>query len=141
MNENVLESIKENEGFRSKPYIDPLSKKKIPKEDLAVIEKHWDNLNITIGYGDSLKIKSELDTEFENNLNFDFYILPDHVKNVLIEMAYQMGVNGLLKFKKTLEHIENKQYEKASIEMLDSNWARQTPLRAKKLSNLMKGGK
>jgi len=147
-------SIKQNEGFKSKPYIDPLAKKEIPKDELAIIEKYWDKLNITIGNGrclqtnpltvkenDYLMKQDILKNNKELFENIKFYAnLPDHVRNVLIEMAYQLGVNGLLKFKKTLEHINNKDFEKASMEMLNSKWAKQTPNRAKTLSNLMKGG-
>lgn len=63
--------------------------------------------------------------------------VPVEVHDVLVEMAYQMGVSGLLKFKKTLMYVESKDYKDASVEMLDSRWAKQTPNRAKKLSDIM----
>lgn len=56
------------------------------------------------------------------------------VQDVLYNMAYQLGVFGVLKFKKTLKFLEQKKYKKASLEMLDSLWARQTQNRAKRLS-------
>ena len=62
--------------------------------------------------------------------------LPKEVHDVLIEMYYQMG-NNLFKFKKTLMYVESKDYKDASVEMLDSRWAKQTPNRAKKLSDIM----
>ena len=40
------------------------------------------------------------------------------------------------KFKKTIKLIKNKQYQKAGLEMMDSNWAKQTPDRAKRVSNM-----
>jgi len=154
MSVRLSSSIIENEGCETKPYIDPLYKKTIPKDELEIIEKHWDKLNITIGYGRCLQTNPLTEREIfyildsdigrvheqlSNKLNY-FYLLPENVKDVLLEMAYQLGVSGLLKFKKTLEHINNKDFEKASEEMLDSKWARQTPNRAKELANLMKGG-
>ena len=60
------------------------------------------------------------------------------VKDVVVEMCYQLGVSGFSKFKKTIDHLENKRYSKASAEMLDSRWAKQTPNRALELSNLIK---
>lgn len=39
---------------------------------------------------------------------------------------------------KTISHLENKRYGKASVEMLDSRWAKQTPNRAIELSNIIK---
>ena len=154
MTNKLIESIQENEGFSGVPYIDPLYIKTIPKDELQIIEKHWDNLNITIGYGRCLQTNplstyesfilldsniTALKVELSNKISF-FKGLPDYVQIILLEMAYQLGVNGLLKFKQTLEHINNKDYKKASVEMLISKWAIQTPNRARELSNLMKGG-
>ena len=48
-----------------------------------------------------------------------------------------MGYEGVSKFKKTLEYMENGQWEFASKEMLDSKWAIQTPKRADELSKLI----
>lgn len=53
---------------------------------------------------------------------------------VLINMGFQMGVDGLLKFTTTLKRIQEMDYAGASHSMLDSLWAKQTPDRAKRLS-------
>ncbi len=42
------------------------------------------------------------------------------------------------RFKKTIQYLADKNYDKASKEMLDSRWARQTPNRAIELSNVVK---
>lgn len=60
---------------------------------------------------------------------------------VMINMAYQLGVNGLIAFKKTIDYIGDGFYEKAAKEMLDSTWAKQTPKRAKEMSEQMRTGK
>ena len=59
---------------------------------------------------------------------------PEEIQDVVVDMCYQLGVNGFSKFKKTIYLLETEQYEEASIEMLDSLWAKQTPNRAKELS-------
>jgi lysozyme len=59
---------------------------------------------------------------------------------VLLNMAFQMGVSGLLQFKRTLGSIEDGQYGEAAAEMLDSLWAQQTPERAKRLAKQMLTG-
>jgi lysozyme len=61
-------------------------------------------------------------------------------QGVLLNMAYQMGVDGLLKFKNTLASIKARQYTAASVGMLDSLWARQTPERAERLAEQMRTG-
>lgn len=60
---------------------------------------------------------------------------------VLQSMAFQMGVEGLLKFKNTLAMIQKGDYQTAASGMLNSLWAKQTPERAKRLSNQMARGK
>ena len=65
--------------------------------------------------------------------------MPPNIKDVVIEMCYQLGVGGFSKFKKTISYLQNKQFKDASEEMLDSLWAKQTPNRAKSLSDIVKG--
>ena len=57
---------------------------------------------------------------------------------ILVEMSYQLGVNGVLKFKKMWGALKNEDYTEASKQMLDSRWAIQTPNRAKKLAEMMR---
>lgn len=44
-------------------------------------------------------------------------------KGVLIELAYTMGIEGLLTFHQMLQDIENKKYGLAYIELMGSKWA------------------
>ena len=67
----------------------------------------------------------------------NFCELSDDRQEVLINMAYQLGTR-LLNFTKTKMFIEQRNYEQASIEMLDSNWNKQTPHRALRMSNKFK---
>ncbi len=69
-----------------------------------------------------------------------FVSLSETRQAALINMAFQLGVNGLLQFKKTLSLIEKKEYHKASKEMMDSLWARQTPSRAMRVSRQLRTG-
>jgi lysozyme len=59
---------------------------------------------------------------------------------VLMNMAFQMGVKGLMGFKNTLAMIKDGEYEAAADGMLNSLWAKQTPERAKRLSEQMRTG-
>lgn len=69
-----------------------------------------------------------------------FQDLDDVRKGVLLNMSFQMGVDGLLGFKNTLAMVERGDYLKASEGMLQSLWARQTPERAKRMAVQMKTG-
>ena len=59
---------------------------------------------------------------------------------ILLDMAFNMGIPRLMKFKKMWANIEGNHYELAAIEMLDSLWADQVKGRATKLSEAMKTG-
>ena len=59
---------------------------------------------------------------------------------ILIDMAFNMGIPRLMKFKKMWANIEGNHYELAAIERLDSLWADQVKGRATKLSEAMKTG-
>ena len=59
---------------------------------------------------------------------------------ILIDMAFNMGVPRLCKFKKMWAAIEAEDYPIAAKEMLDSRWATQVKGRATKLANAMHNG-
>jgi lysozyme len=59
---------------------------------------------------------------------------------VLHNMAFQLGVNGLCNFVRTLALVKAGDYAGAAAEMLDSAWAKQTPERAQRLSQQMETG-
>lgn len=61
-------------------------------------------------------------------------------RGVLVNMAFQMGIDGLLGFKNTLAMVEKGEYQKAAAAMLQSKWATQTPARANRLSVQMRTG-
>lgn len=62
-------------------------------------------------------------------------------RGVLLSMAFQMGTEGLLGFKNTLEMVRTGRYTDAAKGMLNSLWAKQTPQRAKRHSEQMRTGK
>lgn len=130
---NLLNQIKKHEGFRSEVY---------------ECTEGYD----TIGYGFAIKdlkldediaeliLKRKLD-ELEERIagKFSWFsVSPDVVKEVVTNMCYQLGVSGFSKFKKTIYLLETEQYEDASIEMLNSLWAKQTYNRAKELSETLR---
>lgn len=65
---------------------------------------------------------------------------PPDVQRALLNMAYQMGVDGLLKFHTTLSRLQVGNRKGAAASALESLWAKQTPERAKRVTDLMRGG-
>jgi len=120
-----------HEGFRSKIY-----------EDTRGIK--------TIGYGFNLeagiseeeallllrhrieKIRTRLSEDFEF-----FNRLSTARQDVLINMAYNLGYSGLLKFRKMLAAIAEEDWAKAKYELLDSAAARELHNRYNELARLL----
>ena len=106
---------------------------------------------LTIGVGRNLEdtglSKSEALFLLDNDLRrvelecaraFDWFDTLDDVrKRVLIEMAFNMGLSGLMTFRNMLKAIKQKDYVKASEEMLNSLWAKQVKTRAYRLAHIM----
>lgn len=61
-------------------------------------------------------------------------------QGVLLNMSFQMGVDGLLGFRNTLRLVEQGRYAEAANAMLQSKWAGQTPERAQRMAVQMRTG-
>ena len=141
---SLLDNIKESEGFRNRVY-------RCTGKTTADNRNESEGYD-TIGYGFAIKDLvmdediatmilerkvAELKLRVHNKFPF-ITDLPESVQDVVIEMCYQMGVYGFSCFKKTIAYLQDKKFKEASVEMLDSRWAEQTPNRAKELSDRVK---
>lgn len=64
--------------------------------------------------------------------------LPDPQQRALLNMTFQLGLGGIGKFYRMLNALRLGDYNRAADEALDSIWARQTPARAKRVTDLMR---
>ena len=66
--------------------------------------------------------------------------LDDLAKEIIVEMVFQLGETGVSKFRNMWKALKRTppRYDVAATEMLDSRWAKQTPNRAKKMSDQMR---
>ena len=136
--QHIKSILKREEGFVSHVYQDHLG--------------YW-----TIGYGkmvdkrkgggiteeQALRIMmDDVDTiEDELDRQIDWFWELDPVRQaVLVCMAYQMGVPGLLRFRNTLLNIKAGNYAQAAKGMRASLWAQQTPGRAERMAKAMETG-
>lgn len=69
-----------------------------------------------------------------------FFGLNEVRQAVVVNMVFNLGFKGFKKFKQTIYYIDHGKHVQASLEMLDSKWARQVPSRAEELSNMMRTG-
>ena len=121
---SLVEDIKQEEGFKGTVY------------------KCTEGFD-TIGFGTRLplsKEESELILEYRLKImksQLTGYLYNLDIKqeawDILFNMAYQLGVRGVLNFKKMIKALEKQDYKTAAKEGLDSLWHKQTPNRAKRL--------
>ena len=132
--QDIINSIKAHEGYRPQVYQCTEGHDTIgvgfKVDDLFLSEKVCDLI---------LEEKlNDLIPRIERKLSW-FRYAQDEVKLVIVNMSYQMGLSGVLKFKRALAAMEIKNWEMAATEMLDSLWARQTSRRANELADLIRG--
>jgi lysozyme len=148
----LKESIKKHEGYRDTPYRDHLGFWTVGYGHLIHHQSNpgHQTIGALLDYLSNKEGHEQLlDRDIERSINgASTYLmsakawqeLSDTRKEVLIEMAFQLGTGGLHKFRKLREAIIVKDWERAKKEMLDSTWAKQTPKRANSLADRMLKG-
>jgi lysozyme len=128
----LRQQIKSDEGVRLKPYKCSAGK-------------------LTIGYGFNLEngiphhfadmlfdLSIQSATRDAVSIISDYNLKPSwQLRDILIQMCFQLGKGGVLGFKKMLTALEKGDYKTAAKEMLNSDWHRQTPKRCERLANEM----
>lgn len=132
----MVRQLRLHEGERLKPYRDTVGKLTIG------IGRNLDDRGITADESAMLLSNDIGDVERELQRALPWVTALDEVRQrVLLDMAFNMGVPGLLAFKKTLGAVQAGQYQQAATMMLDSRWAGQVGQRAERLSRMMATGK
>ena len=131
--EGLREDLIAEEGVRLKPYLCPAGKTTIG------VGRNLDDVGITQDEAmemldnDIERVKAQL----AKALPWLETKSPD-VQRAIANMTFQMGLGALLKFKKMLAALQARDYNAARREALDSAWAKQTPQRAKRVTDLFK---
>jgi hypothetical protein len=72
---------------------------------------------------------------------FEWWGLLDPVRQqVVVCMAFQLGTEGVSKFRRMIAGLKIRDYITASIEMVDSKWHSDTPERCERMANIMRTG-
>ena len=136
MDDPLRTQLKAHEGKRLHPYIDSTG-------------------HITIGYGRNITdvgiFEDEAQLMFENDIKRSIASLQSRLpwwvglsevrKMALIDLAFNLGIGGLLGFRKMLDALRDGRYDDAADELLDSKAATQAPARYGKLANMLRSGK
>ena len=131
---NLKERIKSNEGFSSKPYKDQLGYLTIgyghlilPNENILLKKQIHKKALEEIFEKDFKKALSDFNNTFKS------FTLNKKESELLIEMIFQLGIKGCLKFKNLIKNIRKKNKHLVCFDMMDSLWYKQTPNRVKTL--------
>lgn len=154
---SLSERIKKHEGVKNKVYMDTVKDPPIPTigvgfnlnrkdapEKIKALGLDYDLVKsgkktLTPVQIDHL-LKQDIQSSWKsaNDIVKNFISLPPNVKSVIVEMVFNLGRSGFLKFQNFKNMIEQNDFIKASQEMLRSDWAKQVGERAKNLSNLLR---
>ena len=135
MSESLADRIARHEGYRQFVYSDSLG-------------------HPTVGFGRALDTRGITRQEASVLLENDIAAFTAEVRaalpwivsldetrfGVLVEMAFQLGTDGLLKFHMMLGCMTRGDWAGAAIQMLASEWAKQTPERAQELAQIVRSG-
>jgi len=129
---NLREQLFRDEGVRLKPYKDRSGKLTIG------VGRNLDDVGISM---------TEADLLLDNDITRAAAAVMAHIPfaaglgevrfGVLVNMAYNLGIGGLLKFTQFLADVERGDFAVAAVEMLNSKWAQQVGARAERLARQM----
>ena len=125
---DLIAQLKRHEGFATKPY----------QCTSGVLTWGYGFTSITTDEADMvLRLKV---LELRHALYDRIYHLTPARQNVIINMAFNLGLAGLGKFSRMWSAVRDEDYHQAATEMLNSKWARQVGNRAVELAEQMRRG-
>ena len=137
--DKLIESVKKHEGFRDVVYRDTLNKRTVGYGHLCV-EDHWeDNKAYDKEYLEEILVKDLQSAINQTHEMCKDLKISDSAKTVICEMIFQLGGNGVSKFRNMWKALKEDppNYFEAHVQMLDSKWAKQTPKRAHEMAEQM----
>ena len=136
----LLESVKKHEGYKNHVYLDTRNKRTVGVGHLCV-EDFWEDGK---EYEESF-LMDILQKDLQGSIDgaeelCEGLKISDDAKILIIEMIFQLGKKGVSKFRNMWKALQQDppSYSVAASEMLDSRWAKQTPNRAKEMSDHMR---
>lgn len=159
--QNLLQQLKSHEGLRLKPYkctsgywtigygrnLEAKGLSQQEQNDLLgcdmgteLVIRHLQRYPLTEHQAEELLLNDVASVESQVLRHCDVAGMNDARLAVLINMAFNMGINGLLQFRRLFAAIRQHHWDDAASEMLDSRWALQVGYRAKELAEQMRTG-
>ena len=135
--------VQDHEGLRTSVYLDSLGKKTVGIGHLVLPheeERFAEGVEIPLEQimeifeMDLNRAAAGADSLIEECIGHD---LPEQIGEVILEMVFQLGTNGVRKFKKMWKAMRVKDWRTAAAEMKSSRWHSQTPKRCEYLAEIV----
>lgn len=131
----ITDQLKRHEGLRLKPYRCTANKLTIGYgrniEDCGINQAEAEEMLRT----DIMSVNLKLTSQYPKYCNLD-----SARQGVLVNMCFNLGLAGLMKFQKMQAAVLAGDFNRAADEMLDSRWAGQVGNRADELAIQMRTG-
>lgn len=154
---DIAPRVKKHEGYEELPYMDSVGKLTVgygfnltrsdAKDRLKEVGADYHKVvskkqKLNSKQMEKLLLK-DLNSSKENaqKIISNFNTLPKDVQGVIVEMIFNLGIGKFRQFKNFIKLIKERNFKKASVEMMNSLWAKQVGDRAKTLSNIIKNSK
>lgn len=132
----LIDELIRDEGLRLRPYMDSAT----PPRITIGVGRNLSDIGISkdeafrMLHNDVERVTADLDQHLPWWKN-----LTEPRQHVLANMAFNLGIKGLLNFHHTLALMETGRFREAADEMLLSKWASQVGVRATRLAEQMRG--
>ena len=140
----------EHEGIRLMPYYCPMGKltigvgRNLEDNPLNIEEKKalGDYMRGITENGAKMLLRNDIKRCYGalKKMILNFVELDDNRQYAMIDMCFQLGVEGFRQFKRMRRYMGKRNFVMASYECLQSNYAMQTPNRAKRIARVISTG-
>ena len=143
LTESLKNRVRIHEGVRTSMYLDSLGKATIGIGHLIKPherERYAEGVEISMDEVEELfemdlnRAAAGAESLIEECIGHD---LPPHIEEVILEMVYQLCTQGGRNFKNMWKAMRVKDWKKASEEMKDSRWHKQTTKRCESLAEIV----
>jgi lysozyme len=132
---SIEEDLQRDEGIRLTPYTDSVGKLTIG------IGRNLDDNGITHSEALMMMANDIISVQGDMDRAIPWWAeLSARRQDALTNMAFNLGLPRLLKFKKMLAALEAGRWTEAKVEALDSKWARQVGDRAIRIAEIFRTG-
>ena len=143
LTDSLKDRVRIHEGVRTTMYLDSLGKATIGIGHLIKPherERYAEGIEISMDEVEELfemdlnRAAAGAESLIEECIGHD---LPPHVEEVILEMVYQLGTQGVRNFAKMWKAMRVKDWKTAASEMKDSRWHKQTTKRCESLAEII----